>query len=169
MYVLVQVKIEGTRFAKKNNFATLQKVRSGLAGVLPRPKERVSLHTKGLYTGIPQQLNTTYMYNTITCHRVYIYREVHPSAYWVTHVWYAKRSAGIQEHICTSIHWVILCYIMIKVFIMYTKKKERYALRGLYVQENRPNDTPSNNVSNISKQEILVTILSLKLLQYCCN
>lgn len=122
-YVLVQVKIEGTRFAKKNNFATLQKVRSGLAGVLPRPKERVSLHTKGLYTGIPQQLNTTYMYNTITCHRVYIYREVHPSAYWVTHVWYAKRSAGIQEHICTSIHWVILCYIMIKVFIMYTKKK----------------------------------------------
>uniref|UniRef100_K1QQ60 General transcription factor 3C polypeptide 1 n=1 Tax=Magallana gigas TaxID=29159 RepID=K1QQ60_MAGGI len=42
----VQVKIEGTRFAKKNNFATLQKVRSGLAGVLPRPKERVSLHTK---------------------------------------------------------------------------------------------------------------------------
>lgn len=45
---------------------------------------------------------------------------------------------------------------------MYTKKKERYALRGLYVQENRPNDTPSNNVSNISKQEILVTILSLK-------
>lgn len=45
---------------------------------------------------------------------------------------------------------------------MYTKKKERYALRGLYVQENLLNDTPSDNVSNISKQEILVTILSLK-------
>lgn len=42
----VQVKIEATRFAKKNNFATLQKVRSGLAGVLPRPKERVPLHSK---------------------------------------------------------------------------------------------------------------------------
>lgn len=43
-----------------------------------------------------------------------------------------------------------------------TKKRERYALRGLYVQENLPNDTPSDNVSNISKQEILVTIFSLK-------
>lgn len=42
------------------------------------------------------------------------------------------------------------------------QKKERYALRGLYVQENLLNDTPSDNVSNISKQEILVTILSLK-------
>lgn len=45
---------------------------------------------------------------------------------------------------------------------MYTKKKERYALRGLFIQENLPNDTPSNNVSNISKQESLVTTLSLK-------
>lgn len=42
---------------------------------------------------------------------------------------------------------------------MYTKQKKE---RDTYVQENLPNDTQSNNVSNISKQEILVTIFSLK-------
>lgn len=75
MYVSVQVKIEATRFAKKNNFATLQKVRSGLAGVLPRPKERVPLHSKGLYTGVsehPHTANYTVRYNMLK-----VYTQLH--------------------------------------------------------------------------------------------
>lgn len=123
-YVLVQVKIEGTRFAKKNNFATLQKVRSGLAGVLPRPKERVSLHTKGLYTEIPQQLNTTYMYNTITCQRVYIQRSppISTLSYTCMICQEVCRYTGIHLHLNTLSY--IMLYYDKGLFNVYQKKRE---------------------------------------------
>lgn len=68
---------------------------------------------------------------------------------------------GIHLHLNT-LSYIMLYYDKGLYNVYQTKKRERYALSGLYVQENLPNDTPSDNVSNISKQEILVTIFSLK-------